>query len=74
MLFSKRLTDFRKDLPPLKIFHTNITAWKNEIKYFGVILDSKLTYKSHINKSLTKANYRIRQLIPLLNKSSAIDI
>jgi hypothetical protein len=73
MLFSKRLTDCREDLPPFKIFRRNI-AWKNDIKYIGVILDSKLTCKSHIRKSLTKANHRLRQLYPLLNKSSAIDI
>jgi hypothetical protein len=42
----KRLSHFRKDLPPLKTFHINI-GWKNDIKYIGVILDLKLAYKSH---------------------------
>jgi hypothetical protein len=72
-LFSKRLNHLRYDLPPLKIFRTNI-AWSNEVKYLGVILDRKLTYRSHINNSVTKANHRLRQLYPILNKSSFINI
>jgi hypothetical protein len=50
---------------PLEVFHTNIN-WTNQINYLGVILDSKLTYRSHINRSL-------RQLCPILNKSSNIN-
>jgi hypothetical protein len=43
---------------------------ENEVKYLGVILDRKLTCRSHINKSVSKANHRLRQLYPILNKSS----
>jgi hypothetical protein len=34
----------------------------------------KLTYRTHITNTLRKANYRLRQLFPILNKSSTIDI
>lgn len=37
--------------PSLKIFNTNI-AWKNDIEYFCVILDSKLVYRSHTNNGV----------------------
>jgi hypothetical protein len=43
-------------------------------KYFGIMLDSKLTYRTHISCILHKANYRLRQLLPILNKSSTTDI
>jgi hypothetical protein len=43
-LFSERLKHLRYDLSPLKILRTNI-AWSNEVKYLGVILDRKLTYR-----------------------------
>jgi hypothetical protein len=49
-------------------------AWTIETKYLGVTLDSKLTYRIHISSILHKANYRLRQLFPILNKSSTIDI
>jgi hypothetical protein len=58
---------------PVKIFNETIASFK-EIKYLGVTLDSKLTYRSHISNILRKANYRLRQLFPILNKSSTIDI
>jgi hypothetical protein len=67
------LNHLRNDLLPLKIFRTN-TAWSDEVKYLGVILDSKLTYRSHINKSVSKVNHRLRQLYPILNKSPSINI
>jgi hypothetical protein len=57
-LFSKRLNHLRYDLPLLKIFRTSI-AWSNEVKYLGVILDRKLTYRSHINKAVSKVNHRL---------------
>jgi hypothetical protein len=72
-LFLKRLAHLRNDPPPLNIFHTNI-AWTNEIKYLGIIIDSKLTYRLRINKSADKENHRFRQLYPILNKSSSIKI
>jgi hypothetical protein len=72
-LFSTRLRDYRRNKYPVKIFNENI-VWTNETKYLGVTLDSKLTYKSHISCILRKANYRLRQLFPILNKSSTIDI
>jgi hypothetical protein len=72
-LFSKRRNHFRQELPPFTLFRTNID-WTNCTKYLGVILDSKLTYRKHINRTLCKANHRLRQLYPILNKSSPINI
>jgi hypothetical protein len=57
----------------VKIFNENI-VWTKETKYLGVTLDSKLTFRTHISCILRKANYRLRQLFPILNKSSTIDI
>ena len=33
-----------------------IIPFKNEVKYLGVILDSKLTGKSHVETTLAKQN------------------
>lgn len=72
-LFSKRRSHIHHIPSPLQIFHKNIN-WSSQINYLGVILDSKLTYRAHINRSLCKANHRLRQLYPILNKSSPINI
>jgi hypothetical protein len=72
-LFSKRLRDYRHNIHPVKIFNENVTL-SNTTKYLGVILDSKLTYRAHISSLLRKANCRLKQLFPILNKSSSIDI
>jgi hypothetical protein len=58
---------------PVKIFNENI-AWTKETKYLGITLDARLTYRTHISCILRKANYRLRQMFPILNKSSAVDI
>jgi hypothetical protein len=65
-MFIKRLGHYWHTSLPVKIF--------NETKYLGATLDSKLTYGTHIPWILRKANYRLRQLFPVLNKSSTIDI
>jgi hypothetical protein len=72
-LFSKRLRHFRRSTHQVKIFNEN-RVWTKETKYLGATLDPKLTFRTHISCILRKANYRLRQLFPLLNKSSAIDI
>jgi hypothetical protein len=72
-LFSRRLCHYRGGARPVKIFNETI-AWTTESKYFGVTLDSKLTHRTHISCILRKANYRLRQLFPILNRSSTIDI
>ncbi|KDR21068.1 hypothetical protein L798_04127, partial [Zootermopsis nevadensis] len=72
-LFSKRLTHLCSEVPPLKIFGATIPR-VNEVKYLGVILDRKLAYRSHISKAVCRANHRLRQLYPILTKSSSINI
>jgi hypothetical protein len=72
-LFSKRLRHYRRNTKPAKNFNGN-KAWTNETNYLGVILDSKLTYRTQISCILLKASYRLRQLFPILSKFSTIDI
>jgi hypothetical protein len=67
------MRDHRRSTHPVKIFNETI-AWTNETKYLGITLDSKLTHRTHIACILRKANYRQRQLYPIVNKSSTIDI
>jgi hypothetical protein len=55
-----------------KDFNEN-AAWTNETKYLGVITDPKLTHKAHTSFILRKANCILRQLFPVLNKSSNND-
>jgi hypothetical protein len=74
-IFSKRRRHIRDALSPLELSHTNI-IWESQINYLGVILDSVLTYRVHINSTLGKANHRVRQprVYPILNKASPINI
>jgi hypothetical protein len=67
------LRHYRGGGRPVRIFNENI-AWTTATTYLGVTLDSKLTYRTHISCIPPKANYRLRQLFPILNRSSTIDI
>ena len=47
MIFSKR-----RNLSPIELKINNITIKRvNETKFLGVIIDDKLTWKSHINEN-----------------------
>ncbi|VVC38838.1 Hypothetical protein CINCED_3A000701 [Cinara cedri] len=51
--------------------------WNNKddtVKYLGLHLDKKLSWKIHINKKLNQGYTRLRILYPLLNHSSTIQM
>lgn len=68
--FTKRLT---KQLPDeiLDINQTEI-KWTKEMKYLGMILDSRLTMRQHILHINQKIDKAIRLLYPLINRKSIL--
>lgn len=46
--------------------------WKENVKYLGVILDSKLTFKDNVNYNVAKAGKAVAMLYPLLKKHSGV--
>ncbi|KAG5673197.1 hypothetical protein PVAND_003264 [Polypedilum vanderplanki] len=70
------ITKRRKlELPsgPINIFGSEI-EWTSSIKYLGVELDSGLTYKTHVEKVIAKANTAIKILYPLINRYSKLHV
>lgn len=58
-----------KDPQPIHI-DNQLMQWNNEddsVKYLGVLLDEKLTWKTHINKKLAQSYARMNTLYPLIN-------
>lgn len=47
-------------------------AWKPSVKYLGVHLDSKLTFKEHTTQTLNKINIGIKILYPFINRKSLL--
>jgi hypothetical protein len=72
-IFSKRRNHLKGPLSPVTLFNQHL-PWINNPKYLGVTLDPKMTFKLHITHTLRKLNYRLRQLYPIINRSSSIDI
>jgi len=60
---------------PKDIYINNQTIqWNkkdNAVKYLGVYLDEKLTWKNHINKKFVQGYTRMRTLYPLVNYKSS---
>jgi hypothetical protein len=71
MFISRRRT---RQLPPnhIKIFDAEI-EWSPTIKYLGLVIDRKLTFKDHIDYVTKRANHAIRILFPLLSRKSRLD-
>jgi hypothetical protein len=70
IFFTKRR---KRELPDekIRIFNTDI-SWSNEFKYLGCILDKSLTFKSHIEYVIQKANNMFHILYPMLNRKSKL--
>ncbi|KAL1447126.1 hypothetical protein WDU94_003498 [Cyamophila willieti] len=73
IIFSNRnhikMTNYKKEL---KFQNAEIT-WKKEVKYLGCVLDSKLTWRKHIDYATSKAISGIHVLFKLINKKSKLD-
>lgn len=72
LFFTKRS---KKQIPQrgLVVASKNV-EWENRVKYLGVVLDKKLTFKQHIEHSLNKATKASRALYSMLNRRSQLDI
>lgn len=48
--------------------------WQENVKYLGVILDRKLTFKEHIDNTIIKSGKIVRMLYSILNRNSRLNI
>lgn len=48
--------------------------WSKEVVYLGLILDSKLLFRQHVDKILNKCSILIRCLYPLINRKSKLSL
>jgi hypothetical protein len=70
ILFNKRQT---KNCPKLSIQGHQI-PWSTSVKYLGVTLDRNLTFRQHMQKTVTKATRTRGMLYPILNRKSPIPL
>lgn len=50
----------------------NDIEWSNSVKYLGVFLNTRLTFKDHVSYILNKMNIGIKLLYPLINRKSQL--
>lgn len=71
-LFCTRRTSARgRPRRPIKIQNHNI-LWSDSVKYLGVTIDKRLTFKDHVSASITKVGRCIRSLYSILNRNSKL--
>lgn len=62
----------------IDVFNSTVPIQWNKkdvsVKYLGVFLDEKLTWKIHINKKLTQGYTRMNTLYPLVNSKSTLQM
>ena len=72
------LTNFsyrtKKQLPDESLQVNGVEVeWGSEMKYLGVILDKRLTYRHHVRHCCNKIDAMIRLLYPYINRKSTLD-
>ncbi|GBO40428.1 RNA-directed DNA polymerase from mobile element jockey, partial [Araneus ventricosus] len=63
----------RKELNTLSFFDEDLT-WDKEVKYLGLILDDKLTFRSHLKYNTEKFRAKVHLLIPLIGRRSPLTL
>lgn len=69
VLFTRR----RRELPDALELQGEPLPWRDKAKYLGVILDSKLTWASHVEEMASRASRAMVQLYPMINRRSKLD-
>ena len=59
-----------RPVPPHITLNNETVSWDSSSLYLGVVLDSKLTWKEHINRVTSKANGKLAALRPILRSKS----
>lgn len=72
--FTRRRKEVYKPPESSIVIEGNAIEWKPAIKYLGVHIDSKLTFKAHTNNSISKVEKYIKILYPLINRRSRLTI
>lgn len=73
ILFTRKIA--QRHIPTTNVvINGEIVEWKREIKYLGMMLDPRLTYKSHVDYVLTKCDKIIKSLYPLINRRSRLSV
>lgn len=71
IFFTKRRT---KEIPkrPFKAGSMTI-RWSDSVKYLGLTLDKRLTYRPHVENIINKTNNVVKLLYPLIARRSSLD-
>lgn len=58
-------------LPPV-VLRGSPVPWSNTVRYLGVTIDTRLTWRQHISEVRCRGLGRLRELYPVLNTSSSL--
>lgn len=74
ILFTKSTKMQKLSLTNKIAFGSSSLDWKNQAKYLGVILDSKMTFKPNIEYNVSKARKAVSSLYCFLKRSSHVPL
>ncbi|KXJ82729.1 hypothetical protein RP20_CCG011428 [Aedes albopictus] len=69
IVFPHRNTDRLKPTTKIRMEDVEV-EWANEVRYIGLMLDSKLLFRSHIDDRISKGTMLMKCLYPIINRRS----
>jgi hypothetical protein len=73
ILFTRKTAQRHQPTSPLRV-GTDDVPWKSSLRYLGVVLDKRLTYKDHIRSVISRSELTTRSLYSIINRNSRLDL
>lgn len=71
IVFPHRYTDRLKPQSKIQVLDNEV-EWVNVARYLGLLMDSKLLFRPHVDDRVTKSIIMLKRLYPLINRRSKL--
>ena len=72
-IFTRKVAERHRPTSVLSVDGTDV-PWSDSVKYLGMILDKRLTYRHHVQHLIERSEKAMKCLYPLINRRSRVNV